>query len=409
MIDDIRQRQKPNQEDRYKETHPEHTVYQKQTQLVQPEAKVQPDPRGKTKKSDSDDVVLKPRDDSEREYVHKRWNHLPLPAFDNASKQVQHVVELTHANISPHDVFVFDFVEPVLDVMENSILCATVPSPLAHLLSDYRNLRDAQIRRSYADAWNTTARICTSCIPPNTANAEPTNSFLYYETGASTNRLNTGRNYMDARHRELQHQIIQPSNHVPSLYNLPIHHKLEQLPALNPCENVEFLLEKYKRDVCSLTGVPYEMVHGKSQSGGQETTGRTNIIGRNFSKTVYRMCVVLEQLVSECYCTIYGTKIQDIEVHFNPMPRLDISSIEDVKTLWEMGAVTPDVMAQLSEILLLSESTNVTGKKRKTTHSNESYKQNLKDVYKAMKPPTAVKPPTSAKNKTSDKKPQSSK
>lgn len=30
---------------------------------------------------------------------------------------------------------------------------ATVVSPIAHLLVDYKNLRQAQIRRSHADAW----------------------------------------------------------------------------------------------------------------------------------------------------------------------------------------------------------------------------------------------------------------
>ena len=45
------------------------------------------------------------------------------------------------------------YLPPGLDISNNSALHATVPSPLAHLLIDYKNLRSAQLRRSHADAW----------------------------------------------------------------------------------------------------------------------------------------------------------------------------------------------------------------------------------------------------------------
>lgn len=326
-----------------------------------------------------------------RAYASERWGHLEIPRHDYGSRDVQYVVELTHSSVHPSDVFIFEYEQAHLNIMENSVLHATVPSPLSHLLGDYRALRDAQMRRRHADAWNTTARIFTSCVPPNASNEEPTQSFLYYETGSDRMRIQTGRSHMDARHKELHNQITQPSNHVPVLYNLPVHHKLEQLPNLVPCEDLEFLLEKFRRDVCGLIGVPYEMVFGRGAGGGgTETSARSNVNGRLFSKTVQRMCDVVQQLVKEVYCEIYGTQQNRVTVTLNPMPRLDISSIEDVRQLWEMGAVTPDVMAQLSEILLISESTNVTGKARETTHSGKEYSDNLRNVHMAMRPPPAA-------------------
>ena len=337
-------------------------------------------------------------------YVAERWRNLPIPYNDNASKEVQYVVELLHTSIDPEDVFVHETCQANLHVNRDSSLYATVISPLSHILVDYKNLREAQIRRSHADAWNTTARIFTSCVPPLLQNSEPTNSYLYYETGSELDRISTGRHYMDSRHKELHNQVSQPSNHVPSLYNLPVHHKLEQLPPLNPCEDVDFLLEKFRRDVCSLVGVPYDLVHGKSV-GGQETSGRSMLTGRVFGKTILRMCSLLENLIREVYCVIYGEDKMDVSVFLNPMPRLDISSIEDVKTLWEMGAVTPDVVAQLSEILLVSGHSNLTGKFRDTTHKPEEYKQNLVEINKAQKPPnpTANKPIKKKKKKTQGK------
>eukprot|EP00961_Rhodomonas_salina_P087528 1177177-Rhodomonas_salina.4 len=311
-----------------------------------------------------------------------RWAHLPVPETENGSKLVQHQVRLTHADIDPDDVQIFDVVNADLHISKNSNLFATVPSPLAHILSDYRNIREAQTRRSYADAWNTTARIFTSCIPPNSVSNEPTHSYLYYETGTDTSRLNQGRNYMQSRHRELEQQMSQPSNHIPSLYNLPVHHRLEQLHALSPCEDLPWLLDKYRRDVTSLLGIPFEVAYGRS-GGGLETMGQSETNSRVFSNSVLRICHTLEELVRSVYAAIYECDIADVLVTFNPMPRLDVHSMDDLKTLWEIGAVTPDVTAQLSEILLLGERTNLTGRKRRTTHKDNEYLANLKNITEA--------------------------
>jgi hypothetical protein len=332
--------------------------------------------------------------------VRRRWEHLQVPAYDNESKLVQHRVRVTHGDIPAEDVFLFDVFNADLDVNRNSNVYATVPSPLSHILNDYKNLRDAQVRRSYADAWNTTARIFTSCIPPNAVSNEPTHSYLYYETGSDRGRLNQGRHYMETRHRELEHQIAQPSNHVPSLYNLPIHHRLEQLHALSPCEDLAFLLDKYKHDVCSLLGIPFEVAYGRSR-GGNETTGSSELNSRTFSNAVLRVCHILEQLIRDVYATIYEADIALVTVALNPMPRLDVHSMEDLKTLWEMGAVTPDVTAQLSEILLLGERTNLTGRRRATTHADGEYLSNLRAITAATAPPRPDKPPPRKKARAS--------
>lgn len=63
------------------------------------------------------------------------------------------------------DIEVYVFQPPALDISMNSLLHATVPSPLSHILVDYKNLRQAQIRRSNADAWNTTAKIISTFEP----------------------------------------------------------------------------------------------------------------------------------------------------------------------------------------------------------------------------------------------------
>lgn len=328
-----------------------------------------------------------------------RWDHLPLPEYESEGKQLHYVVELINCDIEPEDVFIFEVFPPNMNVSINSSLSATVHSPLSHILVDYKNLRDALIRRAHADAWNTTARVFTACQPPPQTSNEPTQSYLYYETGSASNRINTGRGYMENRYAELERQITQPSNHVPCLYNLPIHHNIEQLAELKPCEDTAFLLEKYRRDICNIIGVPFDMVFGRMGSASQSGSAQADVAGRMFTNTVYRVCKFIEHLLQEVYSIIYDTDIHEVNVSLNPMPRLDIRSIEDIKILWEMGAVTPDVMAQLSEVLLISEKTGSTGKKRETTHAPGAYLTNLKEINKAQQPPKPLAPSAGKKKK----------
>jgi hypothetical protein len=79
----------------------------------------------------------------------------------------------TQMGLKDEDVQVFTIYPPSLDVSVNSILYATVPSPMAHVLTDYKNLRQAQLRRSHADAWNTTAKLICSFKPNVRVQASP--------------------------------------------------------------------------------------------------------------------------------------------------------------------------------------------------------------------------------------------
>ncbi len=80
--------------------------------------------------------------------------------------------------VSDSDVEIFVHTQPALDVSVNSMLYATVPSPLSHVLIDYKNLRQAQIRRSHADAWNTTAKLICAFKP--TVRVQVWGCFCFY-------------------------------------------------------------------------------------------------------------------------------------------------------------------------------------------------------------------------------------
>ena len=54
-------------------------------------------------------------------------------------------------------------------------------SPLAHILTDYKNLQNAQILRSYADAWNITVHIVYTFQPNVVANDDPHQYLLDFQ------------------------------------------------------------------------------------------------------------------------------------------------------------------------------------------------------------------------------------
>jgi|LakMenEpi03Aug12_release.lakeMendotaPanAssembly.Ray.scaffolds.fasta_scaffold142176_2 hypothetical protein len=69
---------------------------------------------------------------------------------DKETQYVQYRVIMGTGGLSEEEIFIYDFVPPNFNICGNSMLYATIASPMAHLLIDYKNLRQAQIRRAHA-------------------------------------------------------------------------------------------------------------------------------------------------------------------------------------------------------------------------------------------------------------------
>ena len=145
-----------------------------------------------------------------------------------------------------------------------------------------------------------------------------------------------------------------PSAHHPEVYALPRDHDVVQQQSLTPCEDLTFLLDKYRRDISALLGVPHEMIIGRDH-GNHETVRKTIASGRIFSTNMHEVCRHLQSLLRSCYCEIYSARPEDVEFILVPMPRLEIETIQDFKILHEIGALTPDMTVKLSRILLGEE------------------------------------------------------
>jgi hypothetical protein len=217
--------------------------------------------------------------------------------MDDDTRLVVYRVVPTVGDVKEEDVHIYIHTPPALNISVNSVMNATVVSPISHVLTDYRNLRNAQIRRSYADAWNTTAQLISTFKPSIVNNDDPTSSLMDFMHVSNFNIPHVGQspypqleahNWFE-RDILIRKQIERPSTHRPQVYTLPRDHDLAQQVMLSPCEDLQFLSDKFRRDICSATGVPYEMVSGK-EGGSAENTRKTMASGRIFSVNMHEFC-----------------------------------------------------------------------------------------------------------------------
>jgi hypothetical protein len=345
------------------------------------------------------------QDDHER----SSWNPRPKKRQDDDSSMlVVYRVTPTAGGVREEDIIVFVSTPPALDISVNSNIHATVPSPLAYLLIDYKNLREAQRRRAHADAWNTTARILSTFKPSLRVEDNPTQYLMdfvhedHYAPPAMGDRIFPHFQAHNVWQREyvMRRQFMDtPSNHHPEVYALPRDHDIVAQPTLQPCEDLTFLLEKYRRDVCALTGVPAEMIIGRD-NGNPETVRKTLSAGRIFSTNMHEICRHLQRLLASVYMRIYGVKTpESVQFILVPMPRLEIETIQDFKILHEIGALTPDMTVKLSRILL-GEEPSTRSKRPKRASDNTESRRIPENIESDPRPPsenTAFRRPVESK------------
>ena len=297
-----------------------------------------------------------------RFYSNGRKRKMPRD-HDDDSRLVVFRVLPTAGRIKEEDVHVYMSSNPSLDVSENSIMSSTISSPLAHILTDYKNLRNSQIRRAYADAWNTTAHIISVFRPNMRGQDDPTQYLMdfvhesHFDQPAIGNPIYPpleAHNYFE-RDLMIRRQMDRPSTHRPMVYTLPRDHEVAEQVMLQPCEDMAFLLDKFRRDISALVGVPHEMIIGRDH-GNHETVRKTIASGRIFSTNMHELCRHCQDLLISVYCMIYKEKPSNVDFVLTPMPRLEIETISDFKVLFEIGALTPDMSLELSRIMLGSAS-----------------------------------------------------
>ena len=283
----------------------------------------------------------------------------PLQNRDDETKLLTYRITPEVPGFKEEDVCVYNYINPTYNIQQNSNLFATVISPLSHVLNDYRNLKNAQARRQYADSWNCTSQLITTFKPTIKVQDDPSSALLDFQDAQESNPYFNayktyfpqmkGQSWFERSHMIQKQLEASATNHMPNVWCLPREHDIVPQSNLTPVEDVAWLYEKFQRNLAAIIGIPYEMLAGKSSN---ENTRKTMTSGRIFTSNMSEFCSHCQYLLRQIYCQIYKTQPERVQFLLSPMPRLEIESIEDFKVLYEIGALSPDSSVQLSKILL---------------------------------------------------------
>ena len=265
-----------------------------------------------------------------------------------------YTIHLNPGTKAVDEVCITEWQPPHANVTENSVMYATVSSPMAYVIQSYKNLQSAAQRQAHADAWNCTARVIVSNEPKEFSHDQHRRELF-----------GTLNQHIDVYGRLQAHKngtvadrvddifVNRTFNHQPSVYSLPSHHHIDNAPVLQPCADLAFLQAKYKVDVCSLMGIPPEMITTAQHKDSTDTHRNQNRnlgTSRLMQAKMQTICSFLRALLTEVYRKIYKEEHQDFEII--PMPRLEISCMEDLQILHEIGVLQPEHTVDLAGILL---------------------------------------------------------
>jgi len=285
---------------------------------------------------------------------------LPLGTFTwavepDAESLLRYKVQMV---IKAVDFHVVEWTQPCLNVNEGSIIRATVSTPLAHLIEEYKILRETMRRYHQADAWNTKPRLVISSEPKQ-FNHEASQKEVFETLDFLKGAIETKKQHVpSAVERVFQNGEI--------VYELPQHHHLEPTPVLKPVVDIDFITNKFRHSVCSLLGIPMELVAADRSAHRESRGGRAT--SRMFQSKMSRVCMFLSDLMSQAHQKIYKEKA---DFSLMALPRLEVQSIDDLKVLHEIGVLQPDHALKLSEVLLGTTPSNHRNKQKKARVDNQ--------------------------------------
>uniref|UniRef100_A0A6T8KLY8 Uncharacterized protein n=2 Tax=Hemiselmis andersenii TaxID=464988 RepID=A0A6T8KLY8_HEMAN len=284
----------------------------------------------------------------------------PNVADDYDSKLLHYKIHFNRScRCIEDEVEIYEYLQPSMDVTTNSILYRTVPSPMSHLLIDYRNLRHAMIRKEYADNWNTQSKmICSYTSQKNIYQVSEGNPIV--NDWNTQNRLGMANDYnlpmemdQNAYTRDAITETIAGQKdevHKPVVYTLPKNSKLENVPHLESIQDTDKMETKLAKDIASIMGIPYEIIGG----GYGDKQGKKKSLenSRIFTTNMVNICRHLEHLLKDVYTASYGSMQHEVKFTLRATPRIEINNVEEVCMLLEAGVVSFNDAMTISNMLL---------------------------------------------------------
>jgi hypothetical protein len=194
-------------------------------------------------------------------------------------------------------------------------------SPLVSAAYSFMRLERAMHRRSYADEWNTTARIVTSNTPKGFTSDMPQSNLLNPLTQPPNSHRTpaTGRqgfySYDDMNvvfmsdethlHDMLTKNKGHNGAHEPSVYTLPADYHIEKLDQLVPVEDCLRLKKDYEQAVAQIASLPLSLVQNFESNAGLGSGEDPNLMDHLVSQTASRVSKQVEAVMVQMYMRIY--------------------------------------------------------------------------------------------------------
>jgi hypothetical protein len=258
------------------------------------------------------------------------------------------------------DIEVYEHSQPHYNVSCASVLAPTIPSPLSHIIVDYRILRQAQIRHSSADAWNTQAKLLCSYQPPSDLYRINEGQSITKDWDYPQNRNNmesdanlpTDMEYNVHARDNIMENIVdaKPTDHTPLIYSLPQNTKTETVQSLNPIQDIDLLNLRLSKNIASILGIPFELISGGYT--GKGAVSRTVENSRLFATNMLSLCRHLQELLRNVYVAAYGGTHQDVCFSMRPSPRISLETVDDLMKLLSSGIVSCGEAAHISNMLI---------------------------------------------------------
>jgi hypothetical protein len=192
--------------------------------------------------------------------------------YDHGSLCEYFVTATGTLDVKSEEIWVVNLLEPTL--IDHSPQSGIVQlSPLFLTVKRYIELETARQRLSYADDWNTTARLFTVKRPPQVLNERAGKDEVPFGTSrfqqammpegffTYDNMRVQYHNAADLVRDALEHNdVASGAAHVPAVYALPTHFDLLNSPQLHPLQNVENLEREYRASVAHVLGIPQQLL-----------------------------------------------------------------------------------------------------------------------------------------------------
>lgn len=267
----------------------------------------------------------------------------------------RYAVRPLHPEITPDDIFVFNFVDPMLD-------SRVLPSPMDGLVAVVRIIRNMERRLESVVEWNSMKHITTServdMLKDQTMEGMSLlDSFRrYLHTGEhdGINRFYMTRNGDGALYAknptDLGAQQIHSSfesdheRRITDVHVLPPNTEISELASLDLKTNMLEIQEVFQRQVIQF----FQM------TAQPDINQKTHRASSTLSEVKYmrHMARFGSRLLQFAYACAYDLHEKDVEVALNNPSGISIESSDDIKTLHETNTLLPSDRLKLRKRLM---------------------------------------------------------